>query len=234
MQKMIPKVEKVANFGTEEPFVARLMMGLSGVIDATTFNPEKKSDIKEKIMGILVETLFPAFASLQEIRKMESGQRERLLVDVRKEYISFYNRIWAAYKDRMPEVARNLEYDIGFLFVKKDENFEVKAKVFFESHPEVRIELLEYLRKNRQVWQQAVARFRNDYAEHQSIYEQDVQELLTLKAAEICFKNCWTAIEMILMELITTKLFPFARIEEIPEAERDKSVPRRFRVMHRM
>lgn len=232
MQMIVPKIEKVANVGSNESFVARIMMGLADVVDATDY--ENKGEIKEAIMSIFVEGLLPAYAHLQEVRDIEEGKQERLTVDLNKAYIGFYNRLWAAYSDRMPKVAKELGYeDIGFIFTK-DKNFEVKSKEFFSVHPEVRCELLDYLVKNRKSWQQAVVRFRNDYAEHQSIFEKDVEELRSLKSAEICFKNCWTAIEMILVELISTKLFGFAGIEEIPEAKRDPVMPKRFRIMYRM
>lgn len=232
MQILVPKIEKVANFGSEEPFVARIAMGLPEILQATEY--KNKDEIKEAINEMFMNGLAPAFQSLQMLRDIESGKRERLLMDLRKEYFSFYGRIWAAYKDRMQEVARRLGYeDIGFLFVK-DENFDGKAKEFFDKHPEVRHELLEYLMKNRSGWQNAVARFRNDYAEHQKIFDKDVEELLSLDSAETCFRNCWMTIEMILAEFISTKLFWFAGIEEIPETERNLSVPKRFRIMYRI
>ena len=157
-----------------------------------------------------------------------------MIIDLNKGYFGFYDRLWAAYSDRMQKVAKELGYeDIGFIFTK-DGSFEIKAKEFFDKHPEVRSELLEYLRKNRKSWQQAVVRFRNDFAQHNKLFEEDVKELFTLKAAETCFKNCWTAIEMILAELISTKLYGWAGVEEIPEAERDPAMPKRFRIMYRM
>lgn len=228
----MPKVEKVANFGANEPFVARIVMGLPEILGVTSY--ENQEEIKEAIMEMFMSGLAPAFLSLQTLREIEGGKRERLLMDIRKEYLSFYDRLWAAYKDRMQEVARRLGYkDIGFLFMK-DGSFEVKAEEFFNEHSEVRRTLLKYLKDARSSWQNAVARFRNDYAQHQKVLDKDVEELLSLNSAEICFKNCWTAIEMILAELISTKLFGFVGIEEIPEAERDLSMPKRFRIMYRM
>jgi hypothetical protein len=232
MQRVIPKVEKIADFGSGEPFVARIVMGLPEILRATEY--QNQEEIEEAIMEIFMNGLAPAFRSIQSLREIENGKRERLLMDLRKEYFAFYDRLWAAYKDRMQEVIRRLGYDdFGFLF-STDEDFEKKATAFFDKHPEVRRERLEFLRNHRSGWQNAVARFRNEYAEHQKIFDKDVEELLSLDAAEICFKNCWTAIEMILAELISTRLYPFAGIEEIPESERDPSVPKRFRVMYRM
>lgn len=231
MDVVAPKIEKIVDFGTEEPFVARIVTGLPEILQATEYR--NQDEIKEAIMEMFMNGLAPAFRSLQILREIESREKERLLMDVRKEYFAFYDRLWAAYKDRMQGVVRRLGYDVGFLFVK-DENFESKAIEFFDKNPEVRRELLEYLRKNRFGWQNAVARFRNDYAQHQTIFDKDVEELLSLNSVEICFKNCWTAIEMILAELISTKLFGLAGIEEIPEIERDPSVPKRFRVIYRM
>ncbi len=233
MQVMVPKMEKVANVGANEPFMARIVFGLSDVLDETMH--EDKDSIKEVINGMFKECLLQAYSHLQDLRDIEGGKRERLIVDLDKAYLGFYDRLWAAYGDRMPKVAKELGYeDIGFIFSKKDESFETKAKEFFDKHPEVRSELLEYLRKNRKSWQQAVVRFRNDYAQHNKLFDEDVKELCTLKAAETCFRNCWTAIEMILAELISTKLYAWAGVIEIPEAERDPAMPKRFRIMYRM
>lgn len=230
-KNIIPKVEKVANFGANEPFVARIVLGLSEIVDVTTH--ENKTQIKEAISEMFINGLAPAFSSLQEIRKIESGSKEKLLMDLRKEYFSFYDRLWVAYKDRMQKVAKELEYNVSFIFSKKEKNFEVNMKEFFIKHPEIKLELSGYLRKNRNNWQNAVAKFRNEYAQHQSIYEKDVNYLLQLSSAEICFKNCWTAIEMVLMELLCAKLYGRVGIEEIPQAERDCAVPKRFRVIFR-
>jgi hypothetical protein len=230
VDQFIPKIEKVANFGANEPFVARIVMGLPEVIEATDF--DNKEEIKEAIMEMFMNGLAPAFSSLQEIRKIEDGSKEKLLMDLRKEYFSFYDRLWAAYKDRMQKVIKTLGYDLGFIFlINKD--FEMKMTEFLHKNPEIRHELGDYLRKNRNNWQNAVAKFRNEYAQHQSVYEKEIDDLLRLDAIEVCFKNCWTAIEMILMELICTKLHGWAGIEEIPETERNSSIPKRFRVIIR-
>lgn len=232
MQVMVPKMEKVANVGANEPFMVRIVMGLSEILEATDFR--NKEEIKEAIREMFMNGLLPAYAHLQEIKDIEQGRRERLIIDLNKGYFGFYDRLWAAYGDRMPKVAKELGYeDIGFIFTK-DESFERKAKEFFDKHSEVCGELLDYLRKNKKNWQQAVVRFRNDYAQHNKLFDEDVKELFTLKAAETCFKNCWTAIEMILAELISTKLYGWAGIVEIPEAERDPAMPKRFRIKYRI
>lgn len=225
------KIEKVANFGAGEPFVARIVMGLPEVLEVTTH--ANKEGIKEMIMEMFMNGLAPAFTSLQKIKEIESGIKEKLSMDLRKEYFSFYDRLWAAYKDRMQKVAVMLGYNVGFIF-SKEENFELKANEFQKKYPEVRGELIEYIRKNRKSWQNAVVRFRNEYAQHQVIFDKDVEELLSLKSSEICFRNCWTAIEMILMELICTKLYGWAGVQEIPESERNSSVPKRFIILYRM
>ena len=155
-------------------------------------------------------------------------------MDLRKEYFSFYDRLWAAYKDRMQKVATLMGFDdIGLAFAR-EEDFNIKAEKFLKKHPEIRPELVEYIRKNRNNWQNAVAKFRNEYAQHQSVFDKDVEELLSLGTSEVCFKNCWTAIEMILMELICTKLYGWVGVQEIPESERDNSMPKRFGIIYRM
>jgi hypothetical protein len=231
MKQFIPKVEKVANVGTNEPFLARIVMGLPEILDVADF--EEKDKIKESIMEIFINGLLPAFSHLQELRSIESGKKEKLVIDLNKAYFGFYDRIRAVYKDKMQRTAKFMGFEIGFMF-QSDKVFEKGILGFKKAYPNVHADVIDAMRKNRIGWQNAVARFRNDYAEHQTIFEKDVEELRSLKSAEICFNNCWTAIERILGELICSKLYRWAGIEEIPESERDQSMPKRFRILYRM
>lgn len=227
---VVPKIEKVANVGTNEPFLARIVMGLPEILDVTDF--EEKDKIKESIMELFMNGLLPAFSHLQELRDIESGKKEKLIIDLNKAYFGFYDRVWAAYKDRMQRTAKLMGFDVGFIF-KKDKDFEKGISEFRKAYPNVHSDIVGAMRKNRIGWQKAVVRFRNDYAEHQTIFEKDVKELRSLRAAEICFNNCWTAIERILGELICSKLYGWAGVEEIPESERDQLMPKRFRIIFR-
>jgi len=231
MNIIVPKVEQVADFGAEEPFVARIFMGLSEVLDATEF--EEKEKIKESVMGIFINGLLPAFSYLRELRDIESGKKERLVVDLNKAYVGFYDRLWVAYKDQMQKVIKLLDFDLGFIF-KDDKKFEKGCKEFVNNYPNIRVEFIEQIKKNRIAWQTQVARFRNDYSQHQSIYEDDVREMLSLKTAEVCFENCWTLIEFILAHLMCTKLYPWVRIEEIPKEKRDSSAPKKFKILYKI
>ena len=230
MNNIIPKVEKVANVGTNEPFLARIVIGLPEILDVADF--KEKDKIKESIIEIFMNGLLPAFSHLQELRSIDSGKKEKLTVDLNKAYFGFYDRIWAAYRDRMQKTAKLMGFNIGFMF-QNDKDFEKGISEFQKAYPNVHSDIVEAMRKNRIGWQNAVVRFRNDYAEHQTIFEKDVEELRTLESVEICFNNCWTAIERILGELICSKLYGWAGVEEIPEAERDPSAPKRFRIIFR-
>jgi|GEM_PF-3431672 len=230
MNATAPKVKKVANFGANEPFVARIVLGLSEIVDVTTY--ENKNEIKEAISEMFMNGLAPAFSSLQEIRKIESGRKERLLMDLRKEYFSFYDRLWAAYKDRMQRIIIALGYDLGFVFAD-DNKFKARSGKFTSSYPKMPKEFIEQIEKNRIAWQSAVVRFRNEYAQHQTVFEKDVQELLSLRSAEICFQNCWTLIEFILVHLMCLNLYGWVGVAEIPKEERDFSVPKKFRILYR-
>ena len=69
MEIVVPKMEKVANIGSNEPFMARIVMGLPEILEATDF--KNKEEIKEGIMEMFMNGLLPAYAHLQEIKDIE-------------------------------------------------------------------------------------------------------------------------------------------------------------------
>ncbi|MFA5871418.1 MAG: hypothetical protein WC858_01735 [Parcubacteria group bacterium] len=221
------KVEKVANFGSNEPFIARFGMGLSEIIEATTF--DNKDKIKEEIIGLLVECLTPAYAHLNEIRDIENGKKERLLVDLDKAYNALYERLWVAYKDRMQKVAALMGFNLGFLF-QNDQLFEQGINNFVEKHNKIPSDFLAIIRTNRNIWQNALAKFRNDFLEHNKLNKNDVDHFFKLGAAETIFNNCWRLVEYILVSLMIEKLHPGIGIAEIPDDKRDPSRPTKFQL----
>lgn len=227
-KKTTPRVVKFADVGAGEPFVARIVMGLTEILDKTDY--KNKDDIYAAIMEMFVNGLMPAFAHLKDIRELEQKQ-DRLEIDVKKSYFAFYDRLWAAYKDRMQKVITVMGYDVKLLFCRQ-ENFEKESKLFQDRYPKVTSHFHVFVKNNRNAWQDAVASYRNNYLQHNSLYDNDVKDMMTLKSAEICFENCWIAIEEIIVEFICLKLWDIVGVAEIPETKRDISMPKRFEIVY--
>jgi hypothetical protein len=67
-------VQHFADLGTGEPFCARIMLGLPDLLDATTLPSDRVQKVKDAILLIGFEGLFPAFSHLREIRDTPSRQ----------------------------------------------------------------------------------------------------------------------------------------------------------------
>src|SRR5712692_9182054 len=131
-----------ADVGTQEPFVARVALGLCEVLDATFY--EKREKIRSAVFRLTTECLMPAFLSLRELRKI-AGNPEVPMVTKIKNFDDMYKSLWTAYKDRMQSAARLMGYDIGFLF-GKDSVFEDGCKDFLKANPHVSDELISRMK----------------------------------------------------------------------------------------
>ncbi|MEK7518781.1 MAG: hypothetical protein AAB424_01250 [Patescibacteria group bacterium] len=221
-----PRITLLSTTGSTEPFVARIELGLPEIVNATKFDNKEK--INEAILVMGIECLHPAFVSLQEIRKLKPDNRQVPLVNIQKLYKDLYGYLWSAYKDRMQLIVKLLGFNIGFLF-QNDLDFEKGVTSF--QHQHIDPQFFEMLRNERKTWQQALAKFRNDYLDHNKLTEPEVRHYFKPQVAETMFQNCWEAIEDILITLIRTGLQLEAGIDiaQIPEVERDPSFPKRFR-----
>ncbi len=213
-----------ADVGTEEPFVARVSLGLLEVLNATSY--QKRDEIKSAIWGLTRDCLMPAFISLRELRKI-AGDPEVPILTKTKNFDDMCRSLWAAYRDRMKSAARLMGYDIGFLF-DKDSLFEKGCEEFPKTHPLVNVELIGRMKLSRATWQRDLARFRNDYLEHQKLTQEEVAEFYSLPRAEALFERVWVSIEEILVILLAAGLHPSSCLREIPEAERNPANPLRF------
>ena len=218
-------IKLFADVGSAEPFVARLTIGLPDILDATQF--PNREEIKESIRELAMDSVTPAFLSLRELRKLATDEKVPILTK-QKNYEDMYKSLWAAYKDRMKITANQMGYDLGFLF-QKDSLFDDGCAQFTKTRPEVSEELIIRMRRNREDWQLALRRFRNDYLEHKKIKREEVEEFYSLAHAERTFHCVWVAIEEILAILIATKLSGNFCFSDIPDTERNPSLPLRFR-----
>jgi len=224
------KIEKFADIGTGEPFVARTGLGLIEILEATNFKNRK--EINDGIFTILFDGLMPAFLSLREIRKIESGKDEKIVINLQKHYINLFNHLWVAYKDRMPKVVGLIGFDIGFLF-QNEKDFEEGTGGFLKKNEilsGIDYQFINMLRDERKTWQNILAKIRNDYLEHKKLNQKEVERHFNLETAEIIFNNCWQAVEEIMVVFLRTGLPLYAGIDiaEIPLEKRDLKNPKRF------
>jgi hypothetical protein len=217
-------VKPFADVGTAEPFFSRLIIGLPQILDATLYRD--RDAIRTSIRELAMYSVMPAFLSLRELRKIARDEKIPVLTKT-KTFDDMCKSLWTAYKDRMKITAKLMGYDIGFLF-QKDPQFEAGCTEFPRTHPEVSHELIMRMKGNRATWQPRLARFRNDYLEHQKIKREDVGMFYSLENAEMSFCNVWVAIEEILVILLAAQLPNMACLREIPEAERNPHIPLRF------
>jgi hypothetical protein len=216
-------IDHYADFGSGEPWVARTFLGLNDIVAATKWTTE--TTVRDAL-GDVFETLADAFTDLLELRTFEG--RDIPVTKRRSAYSAFYRHLWTAYKDRFPIVATALGYDIGFLF-QKDKDFEKVSPKFLARHPELPPELIVMLRDERASWQSGLMRFRNDHLEHRKPLEESfVAPFYTLAMAELAFENVWQAIEDITIQLLVPHIPPAVQLVEIPEADRDPTIPKRF------
>jgi hypothetical protein len=219
------KVESYANFGTGEPWVARIMLGLQELIYAVpAFAATRETFMNE--LGEVFESLGMAFEELRGLRERATDGAPAL--DVARSYASLYGYLWQAYKDRFQAAMKALGLDIGFLF-QKEATFEKHAAELVATRPELG-DLIDLMRRDRRDFKNELAVYRNDYLEHR-VKEPDpklIAKFHRLDSAENTFENVWQAIEDYVALYVIANLPAGIQVIEIPEEQRDPSRPTRF------
>jgi hypothetical protein len=219
------KVEHYANFGTGEPWVARLMLGLPELVFAVpAFGTTRDGFVNE--LGEVFESLGFAFQELRQLRERVAASTP--VLELEGSYASLYGHLWTAHKDRFQGAMRALGLDIGFLF-QADSNFEKRATELISERPEL-ADVVSLMRRDRTDFQNALSKYRNDYLEHR-VAEPDAKMIAAfhgLDSAEATFENVWQAMEDYVALYVIANLPPEIQVVEIPEAERDPSRPTRF------
>jgi hypothetical protein len=158
------KLQKVADFGTSEPWLARIELGIPEVAKFTISERAAREAFPE-IWHHVGMKLGEAFATLVTIRKLSSDP-ETTLIQLSKEYNSLYSLLWAAHKDRWQTAMKTIDFDFGFLFVA-DKNFENSFALFGKEHPTLDLVGLKQLATSERAgWQSQLANHRNDDIEH--------------------------------------------------------------------
>jgi hypothetical protein len=219
------KVEHYANFGTGEPWVARIVLGLQELVYAVpAFGATREAFMNE--FGEVFESLGMAFEELRRLRKLAAEEAPAL--DIARAYASLYGHLWQAYKDRFQAAMNALGLDIGFLF-QNDANFEKRAAELVAARPEL-ADIVDLMRRDRSDFQTKLSEYRNDYLEHR-VEKPDpklIAKFHRLDSAENTFENVWQAIEDYVALYVIANLPPAIQVIEIPEEQRDPSRPTRF------
>jgi hypothetical protein len=220
------EIAHYADFGTGEPWLARIMFGLPELVYAVPAFGERRAGFMEEL-GEVFYALGKSFEELRQLRlHLGTGAAE---LTVEKSYESFYGHLWRAYKDRFPRAMKALGLDIGFLF-QKDAAFEKGVTELLDRRAEL-ADLIGLMRRDRAEFQNVLAAYRNDYLEHRnrSIEPRLAATFHQLGSAQNMFENAWQAIEDYVVLFTIANLPPAIQVAEIPEDERDTLRPTRFR-----
>lgn len=217
------QIEHLADFGSSEPWVARIMLGLADIIGATALNGD---DGVRDALGEVFYALSAAFNDLRRLRQLTADGASRS--EIEAAFSSFYVHLWRAYKDRFQKFIRTLGFDLGFLW-KSAKDFNTISAKFLGKHPSLDEAFLEMLADERRSWQDKFAAIRNDHLEHRKpLPPEFIANFYTLDEAELLFLNAWEAMEDIAAILLSTLLPRGISLSEIPEGQRDPSRPTRF------
>lgn len=221
------KIQKISNFGTQEPWVARITFSLLDLASHLSYSKKQNDEINKWLFEISKE-LNAAFEALTEVDKLEK-QKNSALYSKNAQYQNLYSALWRAYKDRFQKACERIGYNIGFLF-EDDSKFERKSLDFIKNNPEIPDNFRKMLKIDRRIWQNGLSQFRNNYIEHKAIGEGIENIFFRPDSARKIFENVWQAIEDSVVVFINTKIKEPFEIYEIPEKDRDKACPERFRI----
>jgi len=222
------KVTHYSTIGTAEPFVHQLINEMPRIVDFGQIMEPQHAAVKEAIGIVAIEGLMPALNSLQKIRSAQADLPE---MDRRQLFDEFGRTLWVAYKGLFPLAVERIGFNIGFLF-QNDGNFRKCLDQFQAAHPEPQVPRVfgDYLRQQREGWQNTFSSWRNDCLEHPGLAGcEGFASMYNPAQAEALFEAAWNTIVVTLAVLLQAKMWPGWRLVEIPVATRNSVVPDRFR-----
>jgi len=221
------EVKLYANFGTGEPWVARLAVGLPRLIDGCRLGSDRR-DAATDAVSLVVETVGMAFEALRDVERLASQGDDAPELALSRAYANLYGHLWQARKDRWQKLAKALGFDVGFMF-KRSEEFEAGAVRFAASHPGVPAPFVGLARQDRATWQDALSVIRNDHLEHRKpVDPRLVQAFFRPDSARTMFDNTWQALEDGTVLLLESLVPEGVEIVEIPHGDRDIACPLRW------
>jgi hypothetical protein len=219
------KIVHYAAVGTSEEFIDFFSGELLELVDASAIYGSDRDKLKNSILTTLTEGLMPAFEQLKKVRlSLASPVPE---INRKQHYEDFARVLWHAYKDLMPKTVSLLGFDIGFQF-QKTGPFERGIDDFAKKHQNLIVDVPELLRRQREGWQQDLAKFRNEFLEHRSLDVGEVEKYYRPQWAEMAFDFAWRTIAELIPVFLEARFAPTYSIRLIPLSERDVKRPRRF------
>lgn len=216
----MPTVKLAANFGAEEPFVARVWFTIPDLMEHMELDDIEEA--KFKLYRIIDQLTF-ARNHLQHIE--EEGFSKLPTTEQDCEYNDFYGAVWCAYKDRFQNFMREVGYDVGFMFVKP-KSYENAASNFVAKHPKKKW-LADFVRDSRKGWQNALNDYRNT-GQHGGDRRAETFDIENTVTARNIFDTVWQNIEDIFVFLAEEKMQDGWIIRELAENQRDEDIPKRF------
>ena len=198
------KSVKFANVGTDEAFV-REMLELITILEGSLIGGAQRERAKSAIMTIMNDGLIPACLELRTIRAPETASlpmAERL-----QPYEDFARKLWKAYKDLTQRAAKEMGFDIGFLY-QNDKEFEKGLTKFMADWPALQPGVEDFLRQTRAEWQNDFSGFRNGFVEHQEGERMDFKKFYDNAVVEKLFESVWGTIVDLLVVVMSLKLPP--------------------------
>ncbi len=221
------QLRKVANFGSGEPWVARIQMGIPELSRFVIPNQEEQQVFSDAWLTAGFK-LGEAFSTLVDLRRL-TADPETPTLDLSRAYNSFYSLLWAAYKDRWQTAMKLLGYDMSFLFVG-ERNFDAKFEEFAAAHPNLNKEELRQVATNdRDSWQNKFGDYRNQEIEHRA-GNQPVEEFENPRAVEAAFYNTWRTMEDWAIIAIHALVKHPMQIVALPKSERDPTAPKKYQL----
>lgn len=195
-------VEKYADFGSGEPWVARTILQAQTLVNVVPAFAETRDRFHLE-MGETFEALGMAFNALNELGA--AGSRGAPALEISGAYDRFYRQLWTAYKDRFQTALRALGYEFGYVW-QNDQKFEAGVAQLVAQRPELG-ELMNLIRRYRQEFQNALAYYRNEYLEHrQDADPRMLASFQNLDAAKDAFDRVWRSIEAMVAGLVDAEL----------------------------
>lgn len=220
-------VEPYADFGTSEPWVTRVMLGLPELVFAVPAFVDTRDEFRNEL-GEVFESLGMAF---QELRKLPMKLTEEMpVLELTQSYETIYTHLWRAHHDRFPAAMQALGLSISF-YHRKDTEFERGAARLLAARPEL-FDLVDLMRRDRDDFQNRFAEYRNKYLEHRK-RRPDPKLLADFHhpgSTAVTFENVWHAMEDYVVLYAKANLPSGLHLVEIPEEERDATRPLRFRL----
>lgn len=195
-------VKKYADVGGSEPFIGQFLE-VQDIVNATLIFGEDRERVSRSITAISMDGLLPAFLGLRQIR--DSVNKDLPMLDGYQLYEDFARKIWKSYKELMQNAAKEIGFDVGFLF-QKDASFERGLVKFRAANPTAPPQFEAYLRETRRLWQSDLADFRNNILEHVSEDRAKYEKFYRPDFAEKLFEAVWKAIIEIIVLLLGFKL----------------------------